>query len=218
MAETPCAPPPLTAQCRAAVVEASQEAQNTIGGYPCDYATKAQPQASHQVNQYVKAHEKLLKQLREQDRGNKSDVAWEKYVNGRFTKRLFTDFLARGVLRGGVEVLNLLLNSDSKDVTNAETFKSAPVVNYPAYAFLARHTAETKPGANAESVSVPFKVHNPRKSEKRKQVGEPKYEAAGDFPYIYGCRPRGTDVFFVSPYEFTMDWEVCLNCSANRNV
>ena len=112
----------------------------------------------------------------------------------------------------GWQVLNLLLNSDSGDVTKAESFKSAPVVPYPAYAFVTRHAAETNPDrANrAECVRVEYRVRNPFKGKKRKHDAKPTYEAAGDFPYIYGCRPRGTDAYHESPYEFTMDWEAQL--------
>eukprot|EP00971_Amphidinium_carterae_P097736 1934145-Amphidinium_carterae.1 len=50
------------------------------------------------------------------------------YVAARAGKRLMSDCYSRGVVRGAVETANLILHNNARNAEDAESIKTAPVV------------------------------------------------------------------------------------------
>ena len=54
----------------------------------------------------------------------------ETYIFSRFAKRLLSDMYGRGIVRGAVEAVNLLVNWRGNDVASPETVKTTPTDSF----------------------------------------------------------------------------------------
>ena len=132
----------------------------------------------------MRAQKALYEDLKENKAG---------YFAARVAKRLITDCYGRGVVRGAVEIANLILNSGHPDPTKAESIKTADVtpitLRYPLQLLLAVQAGKPWPA-------------EPR----RTQVDKRSYtcRALQDCPpwTLYGGRGANAQVHMLSAYEF----------------
>lgn len=102
------------------LIEGAHINQTAQAGHAADYQNKRLSVATHEVKEWMSSQKKLADGLVDEKPG---------YVGARMSKRMMTDFYARGVCRGAVECTNLTLHaqSTSSDPTRAESIKTAPV-------------------------------------------------------------------------------------------
>lgn len=100
----------------------AQVNQAAQAGYAADYQNKRLPVAVHECKEWMKAQKKLVEELEDNKPG---------YVAARLGKRIITDCYARGVCRGAVECINLVLHAEQydKDPTRAESVKTSQVAD-----------------------------------------------------------------------------------------
>ena len=166
------------------LVQAAETAQRAQVGYACDYQNKRLPIAVYECKEWMRAQRALYEDLKENKAG---------YFAARAAKRLITDCYGRGVVRGAVEIANLVLNSGHPDPTKAESIKTADVtpitLRYPLQLLLAVRAGKPWPA-------------EPR----RTQVDKRSYtcRALQDCPpwTLYGGRGANAQVHMLSAYEF----------------
>ena len=97
------------------IIDIVQNNQNAQAGYACDYCAKNQALAFNEVCQCCKGYETLTKKLSGESKN---------HLAGRLRKRLLSDALGKGIVRGQVENTNLRVHGKDHDVTAAECFRT----------------------------------------------------------------------------------------------
>ena len=167
------------------VIFAAQCAQDSQAGYCADYQNKRGPVAVAEVREWAKGQKDLGTKLRDKP---------ESYTFSRFAKRLLSDIYGRGVVRGAVEAVNLLVSSHPHDVAAAETVKTADTESFfgRQYVDVVCYLAEKVPPPQTAQLAE-IDSRNPKKRTVRTR----------DVDFFYGHRGNDEQVFHLSPYEFT---------------
>ena len=146
---------------------------------------KRGPVAVAEVREWAKGQKDLGAKLRDKP---------ESYIFSRFAKRLLSDIYGRGIVRGAVEAVNLLVWSRPTDVAAAETVKTADTESFfgRQYVDLVQYLTEKVPPPLTAHVAE-IDARNPKKRSVRTR----------DVDFFYGHRGNDPRVFHLAPYEFT---------------
>ena len=172
----------------AAIIKVAQIAQDAQAGYACDYCTKRQPMAFHEVKECCKGIEKLGRQLQ----GETTNRFGKRVAN-----RIMSDAYGKGIVRGQVECANLRAFARTDDVTAAESLKSCETTAFYGreYVDLVERLADgTTACRKAQFAEVDMRDVRRRKVTIR------------DVGSLYGLRPNRADLWQLSPYEFATYW------------
>ena len=99
----------------AAVVKATQVAQDAQVGYACDYQNKRQPCGCNEVREACSGLTKLGQNIRNQALH---------YQGKRYMSRILCHAYNNGIVRSAVETRNLRAYARNHDVTFAESFRT----------------------------------------------------------------------------------------------
>ena len=174
------------------MVQACQAGQDAQAGYACDYCAKRQPMAFNEIKECCKGHQSLNESVKDEKIG---------YVGKRHATRFMSDAYGKGIVRGQVENMNLRAYTDWSDVTFAETLSTAPCCSFFGSEFL-KMVERLNDGADKVATAL-FPEVDKRNPQKRKVT-------LRDVATLYGQRPNHSDVWHLSPYEFTMYWKPVL--------
>ena len=170
------------------LVQAAEAAQRAQAGYACDYQNKRLPIAVHECKAWMSGQQSLYEELKGSKLG---------YLGARVVKRLITDCYGKGVVRGAVEIANLILQNKDPDPTKAESVKTALMkdisLKYPTELL------------QAVAAGQPWPVE-PR----RAQVDKRDFcrRRLADCPpwTLYGARGAHERVHHLSAYEFAQHY------------
>ena len=104
------------------MVLAAQRAQNAAAGYAADYQCKRCAPSFNEVREIKKGHHALAEQTKDRTAA---------YRANRHMKRFLSDMYGRGVVRSAQESANLRAYRDPRDVTGAESIKTAKTAMIP---------------------------------------------------------------------------------------
>ena len=112
-----------------------------------------------------------------------------------------SDAYGRGVVRGQVENTNLRAHMKENSVTHAETVRTAPTERFPGRLFvdMIEHLNDNV----RTTMSANFAVMDGRNQRRKGLVKR-------NLAILYGHLTEIPEMWFLSPYEFVMAWEVCL--------
>ena len=172
------------------ICKLAQRAQREATGYYCGYTFKRQP-----VGRYVlKATAASLNyvELGLQDKS----AGRQRYKS---CNRMLTDLNHRCTMRTAPEELNLSANQHEQDATTAVFIRSYRTKNFPGAELLQVLEAEERGEAKRICRGRLPVRKAPVKSEELK---------AHHIEEVYGYRGRDPRVYYLSPWEFVMFWEV----------
>ena len=111
------------------------------------------------------------------------------------------DAYEKGIVRSAVESRNLRANIKHNTVTSAETFRTCQTDSFAGGAFLdlVEHLCDKQ----ASGCKPTYALLDHRNIRRRKVILK-------DIVFLYGHRPCNPEIWYLSPYEFTIDWEVIL--------
>ena len=172
----------------AAIIKVAQMAQDAQAGYACDYCTKRQPMAFHEVKECCKGVEKLGRQLQGEHVNR---------IGKRVANRIMSDAYGKGIVRGQVECANLRAFARENDVTAAESLKSCETTAFYGreYVNLVERLADRATGGR----KAQFAEVDMRQQRRRKVI-------VRDVGMLYGLRPQSSGLWDLSPYEFATYW------------
>ena len=178
-----------SADDEAAMIQATQLAQDAQCGYTCDYCSKRQPAAFNEVKEFCKGQHDLS-----------SKVSKEKisYIGKRHASRFMSDAYGKGIVRGQAENTNLRAYSQDNAVTHAETFRTSLTESFCGREYL--KVVETLNDSRPSDDAATFAEIDSRNPMKKKIT-------IRDVAILYGQRPKHNDVWHLSPYEFVMHWQ-----------
>ena len=164
---------------------AMQRAQDAQTGYCCDYCSKSQPMAFHEVREFQKGHMAL-----HQDLSTKQNTL---QTHGqRHTLRLLTDAYCKGIVRGQVECANLRANHKEDQVVHAERFSTTHYCDMNGRAFVDLLN-RLNHANSADPAAVPLR---------------PSRGQNMNLARAYGLRPNNEQIWYLSAYEFNMKWQL----------
>ena len=174
------------------MVLASQLAQDAQAGYACDYGNKRQPMAFTEVKACLKGIRALGQHV--------GQLPPPRQIK-RFALRICNDAYGKGIVRGHTENTNLRAYTKEHDITSAETVRTAYTTSFFGGEFLniVERLNDQKDKATRRDIPL-IDGRNPRKRK----------VTLKDNCILYGQRPGDPRVWYLSPYEFTMHWEVCM--------
>ena len=145
--------------------------------------------AFHEAKECCKGH---------QDLNDKLHLENVNYIGRRHASRLMSDAYGKGIVRGQVECANLRAYSQEQDVAFAESFRTAGVE-----LFYGRDYLEA-----VEQMSD-GRVHCPARSSLNVDARNKHYKkvTVRDMALFYGQRPKVSDMWHLSPYEFVRWWK-----------
>ena len=169
------------------VVRACQLAQDAQAGYACDYQCKRQPCGCNEVRECCLGMKKLRQSLQHQP------IA---YAGKRYMGRLLCHAYNNGIVRSAVETRNLRTYSRDHDVTFAESFRTCSTTFFAGVQYL-----QLVEGCTADVNKIMHFERDLRDPERPRLTSK-------NAALFYGHRPMNrTDLLYLSPYEFTLDWE-----------
>ena len=184
-------------KCLASVDEeemilASQLAQDAQAGYACDYCNKRQPMAFSECKECLKGIRRM---------GEGMEKKSLRYKIKRYALRICSDAYGKGIVRGHTENTNLCAYTKDNILTSAETVRTAGTESFYGGEYL--NVVERLNDQKDKATRKDFPIIDKRNPRKRKVTLK-------DTCILYGQRPSDPHVWFLSPYEFTMHWEVCM--------
>ena len=182
----------MSKQQQREIIRAVQRAQDAQTGYCADYCAKNQPMAFHEIKEFQKGHQHLHSKHQQEP--------IDKLAKRHLT-RFLSDAYCKGIVRGQVECCNLRAHSKAGNVVAAERITTAAFCSFPGRNFL--QTVNTAFAEAEEWTAGKKYVWTGKGSAEQRQLHEM------DPAQVYGHRPKQDDVWFLSPYEFTMYWD-CL--------
>lgn len=182
----------MSKQQQREIIRAVQRAQDAQTGYCADYCAKNQPMAFHEIKEFQKGHQHLHSKYQQEP--------IDKLAKRHLT-RFLSDAYCKGIVRGQVECCNLRAHSKAGNVVAAERITTAAFCSFPGRNFL--QTVNTAFAEAEEWTAGKKYVWTGKGSAEQRQLHEM------DPAQVYGHRPKQDDVWFLSPYEFTMYWD-CL--------
>ena len=172
------------------IIRAVQRAQDAQTGYCADYCAKNQPMAFHEIKEFQKGHQHLHSKYKHEP----IDKLGKRHVT-----RFLSDAYCKGIVRGQVECCNLRAQSRPGNVVAAERISTAAFCAFPGRNFL--QTVNTAFGEMEEWAVGKKYIWTRKGLAGQRQMREM------DPAQVYGHRPKHDDVWFLSPYEFTMYWD-----------
>ena len=177
---------------RRAIALAAQRAQDAQTGYCSDYCSKNQPMGFHEIKEFQKGHVALHASLKD---------ASVQTLGKRHANRFLSDAYCKGLVRGQVECCNLRANHVDGQIVAAERISTANFVMFPGHAYV--RVLEAMYGEQTATTARKTYVKTQRVPGKG---GQHLREAMT--VEAYGHRPSESACWWLSPYEFTMHWEV----------
>lgn len=172
------------------VSRAESRAQLDTDGYFGGYIVKAQPVGGYELRKCMNNMDVLRERIA---------VTFTPEDQTRsVSRRMISDLELRGVLRGAPEVYNLSVNMRKDDSLFQECIRTFQEVSFPGGAFLAKLEAESH-GVGGELVRRIPKSRGPKSSYR--YMSAPHVDA-------YGFRGQNPQVLYLSPFEFSMYWDI----------
>ena len=185
----------LTQKERQLISLAAQRAQDAQTGYCADYCSKSQPMGHGEIREFQKGHQQLHIQHAKKPVED---------IGKRHANRFLSDAYLKGVVRGQVECANLRANHREATVVSAERIATTSFETFPGAAFanfVTQYTGEGENNLSGRRTSVKW---TPRQGSGARHLGNV------DIVQVYGHRPQSSEVWWLSPYEFTAKWAVTL--------
>eukprot|EP00435_Cladocopium_sp_Y103_P058343 s631_g20.t1 len=177
---------------RRAIALAAQRAQDAQTGYCSDYCSKNQPMGFHEIKEFQKGHVALHANLQD---------ASVHTLGKRHANRFLSDAYCKGVVRGQVECCNLRANHVDGQIVAAERISTASFEMFPGQAYV--RVVDALHGEAKATMARKTYVKTQRVAGSGQQhLREAKTVEA------YGHRPTESPCWWLSPYEFTMHWDV----------
>ena len=186
-----CGTTPSMAEKRA-IALAAQRAQDAQTGYCSDYCAKNQPMGFHEIKEFQKGHVALHATLVHEDLN---------VIGKRHASRVLSDAYCKGLVRGQVECCNLRANHVEGQIVAAERFSTAGFVMFPGHVYV--RLLELLTGDPDEG---PQRRHYVTTTGPK--AGSSKHLRESMTGQAYGHRPGNSETWWLSPYEFTMHWEI----------
>ena len=183
---------------RRAIALAAQRAQDAQTGNCADYCSKSQPMGWAELKEFQKGHEHLHASLAAQNRS--VDEMGKRHVN-----RFLSDAYLKGQVRGQVECTNLRAHHRDDAVVSAERIATSAFESFAGGSFADLVLRMTS--------SDPTEPCTPAKSAvrwTRRQASGTRHLASFNMAEVYGHRPVASEVWWLSPYEFTAAWRVAM--------
>ena len=187
-----------TAKERRLIALAAQRAQDAQTGYCADYCSKSQPMGFAEIKEFQKGHEQLHAQL--QSTRSLDDVG------KRHATRFLSDAYLKSVVRGQVECCNLRAEHRDSTVVAAERIATAAFESLSGADFVHAVLRLTSSDADA----LPAQARSGATRWTRRQKSGVRHLATVNVADVYGHRPVGSEVWWLSPYEFTAAWRIAL--------
>ncbi|CAK9052298.1 unnamed protein product [Durusdinium trenchii] len=181
---------------RRAIALAAQRAQDAQTGYCADYCAKNQPMGFAEIKEFQKGHDQLHARLT----GHSIEQ-----IGKRHATRFLSDAYLKGVVRGQVECCNLRAQHHDQAVVSAERISTAGFESFPGGAFVdlvQRLTSNLSDGAGG-TASIRWT---------RRQPSGVRHLHRVNLAEVYGHRPPSSEVWWLSPYEFTAAWRIAVAC------
>ena len=170
---------------------AAQRAQDAQTGYSCDYCGKNQPMAYKEIQEFRKGHQNLHATHAQEGPGK---------LGRRHVCRFLSDAYCKGIVRGQVECCNLRATYQDTYAVAAESLRTSPTVAFMGAQYLAlvKQVQEQKNVVPRQRALTLVRRHS-----RRGRVLEAK-----DVALLYALRPTDKELWFLSPYELTVHWDV----------
>ena len=188
----------MTAKERRLIALAAQRAQDVQTGYCADYYSKSQPMGFAEIKEFQKGHEQLHAQL--QNKRSLDDVG------KRHATRFLSDAYLKSVVRGQVECCNLRAEHRDSTVVAAERIATAAFESLSGADFV--HAVLRLASSDADT--LPAQARSGATRWTRRQKSGVRHLATVNVADVYGHRPVGSEVWWLSPYEFTAAWRIAL--------
>ena len=180
------------AKDRQTIALAAQRAQDAQTGYCSDYCSKNQPMGFHEIKEFQKGHIALHAGLKN---------ASVQTIGKRHANRFLSDAYCKGLVRGQVECCNLRANHVEGQIVAAERISTAPFAMFPGQAYV-----ELYEHMNSHSDE---RLPKSRYVTTRAAPGSGgRHLREGMAARAYGHRPSDSPCWWLSPYEFTLYWEI----------
>ena len=188
----------VTAKERRLIALAAQRAQDAQTGYCADYCSKSQPMGFAEIKEFQKGHEQLHSQL--QSKRSLDDVG------KRHATRFLSDAYLKSVVRGQVECCNLRAEHRDSTVVAAERIATTAFESLSGADFVHAVLRLTSSDADAQ----PAQARSGATRWTRRQKSGVRHLATVNVADVYGHRPVGSEVWWLSPYEFTAAWRIAV--------
>ena len=169
---------------------AAQRAQDAQTGYCSDYCSKNQPMGFHEIKEFQKGHIALHASLKQAD---------VEHIGKRHANRFLSDAYCKGLVRGQVECCNLRANHIDGSIVAAERVSSCNFTVFPGHVYL--QLLERLDGKEA-GTNIAYVRTRKAPGSGAQHVREAVTGQA------YSHRPSDSECWWLSPYEFTMHWEL----------
>ena len=181
----------IDADTHATMVIAAAKCQAAQAGYACDYATKRLARGFQEVKEHIKGHHSMPQTVAKEQRT-------PAYLGKRHAARILSDAYGKDVVRSQQERTNLNANAKDIDPTAAETIRTSQREPFPGNELLAYIENRVPHGKREKYVRGELDRRDPLC----------KQWVQRDVARMYALRPRDADVWYLSPYEFWMYWEI----------
>ena len=146
--------------------------------------------AFHEIKEFQKGHQ----QLQQRYEGETIEKVGKRHVT-----RFLSDAYCKGIVRGQVECCNLRAYNKATSVVAAERISTAAFWSFPGRAYLqAINTAFDEAGEGTARAAYVWTRKGPAGQRQLREM---------DPAQVYGHRPQQEDLWYLSPYEFSMYWE-----------
>ena len=187
----------VTAKERRLIALAAQRAQDAQTGYCADYCSKSQPMGFAEIKEFQKGHEQLQAQLH-----NKRSLD---DIGKRHATRFLSDAYLKSVVQGQVECCNLRAEHHDATVVAAERIATTAFASLSGADF-GRAIRVTSPDADV----LAAQTRSGATRWTRRQKSGVRHLATVNVADVYGHRPVGSEVWWLSPYEFTTAWRIAV--------
>ena len=180
----------LSTQGKQMIALAAQRAQDAQTGYCSDYCSKNQPMGFHEIKEFQKGHIALHATLKQADVDQ---------IGKRHANRFLSDAYCKGLVRGQVECCNLRANHVDGSIVAAERLSTCGFTMFPGHVYL--QLLEGLDGKTAGPNTAYVRT--------RKAPGSgAQHLREAVTGQAYSHRPSDSECWWLSPYEFTMHWEL----------
>lgn len=173
------------------IIETIQIAMDARTGYKTDYKCKPPMKGVHEVREMCKGHAKLGEDLEKEKLGT---------IGARHARRILFDIYQKSIVRSQVEVTNLRAYWDGTHVTFPESFQTTLPKFFAGKSFLRLVEEHTENRVFEQAEGRMFVVD-------RRNRARQKLTSRND-AVMYGYRGARPEIFFLSPYEICVHWEL----------